>query len=71
MRTMIVGLALAALAVAFVYPAVAAKSKMGCEVGKEVWNAGAGKCEPGKPKWAKASAKKSATPGAKKAPETK
>jgi hypothetical protein len=41
------------LAVAgFGYPAAAAKSKMGCEIGKEVWNASSGKCEPGQSKWA-------------------
>jgi hypothetical protein len=37
-------------------PADAAKSKMGCEIGTEVWNAGAGKCVPGTPKYAKKSA---------------
>jgi hypothetical protein len=37
-------------------PASAAKSKMGCQVGKEVWDAGAGRCVPGK---GKAKAKKS------------
>ena len=52
---------LAALAV-MVYsaPADAAKTKMGCERGKEKWNAAAGKCEPGTAKGAskKAAAKK-------------
>jgi hypothetical protein len=38
-------------------PADAAKSKMGCERGKERWNAALGKCEAGK---AKPAAKKSA-----------
>ena len=38
-------------------PAAAAKSKMGCERGKERWDAAAGKCVPGK---AKAAAKKTA-----------
>jgi hypothetical protein len=38
-------------------PAAAAKSKMGCERGKEVWDAGAGKCMAGKPKAKKAAAK--------------
>lgn len=53
MRSTIVGLSIAALAIAaFGYPAMAAKSKMGCEIGQEVWNAGAGKCEPGTSKWA-------------------
>jgi hypothetical protein len=57
---MIVGLGLVALvASAFAYPAAAAKSKMGCEIGKEVWNASAGKCEPGTyKKTAKSSGKK-------------
>jgi hypothetical protein len=48
MRSMIVALSFAALAAgALAHPALAAKSKMGCEIGKEVWNAGSGKCEPG------------------------
>jgi hypothetical protein len=38
-------------------PADAAKSKMGCERGKERWDAAAGKCAPGK---AKPAAKKAA-----------
>ena len=33
-------------------PAAAAKSKKGCEIGKEVWDATLGKCAP-KPKAAK------------------
>jgi hypothetical protein len=59
-------------------PATAAKSKMGCEIGSEVWNATAGKCEPGTPKYAKrasnedkapaAPAKKAAKAAKKKAP---
>ena len=45
-------------------PADAAKSKMGCERGKERWNAAVGKCEAGK---AKPAAKKAAAkPAAKK-----
>ena len=49
MRSMIVVLGLAALAaVSFTQPAAAKKSKMGCEVGKEIWDAGQGKCVPGK-----------------------
>jgi hypothetical protein len=32
-------------------PAVANKSKMGCEIGTEVWNAIEGKCIPGTPKY--------------------
>jgi hypothetical protein len=41
-------------------PAAAAKSKLGCERGKERWDAAAGKCVPGKAKPAakKAAAKK-------------
>ena len=49
MRSMIVAIGLAALAVgSFVQPAVAKKSKMGCEVGKEVWDAAEGKCVAGR-----------------------
>jgi hypothetical protein len=49
MRTMIVAVGAVALAVAVLaQPAAAKKSKMGCEVGKEHWDAGAGKCMPGK-----------------------
>ena len=49
MRSMIVAIGLAALAVGlFVQPAAAKKSKMGCEVGKEVWDAAEGKCVAGK-----------------------
>ena len=49
MRSMIVAIGLAALAVGLlVQPAAAKKSKMGCEVGKEIWDAGQGKCVPGK-----------------------
>ena len=49
MRPMIAATALAAFAaVALAQPAAAKKSKMGCEVGKEVWNAAEGKCVPGK-----------------------
>jgi hypothetical protein len=43
--------ALALVGLAFaVNPANAATSKMGCVKGKEVWDAKAGKCVPGKPK---------------------
>ena len=62
-------------------PAIAAKSKMGCEIGSEVWNAAAGKCEPGTPKHSRkpAESKAPAAPPAKtakkaakkKAPATK
>ena len=38
----------------------AEQTKMGCEKGKEVWNADEGKCVPGTPK------KRTAKPGAKK-----
>jgi hypothetical protein len=49
MRSMIVVLGLAALAaVSFTQPAAAKKSKMGCEVGKEIWDADQGKCVPGR-----------------------
>jgi uncharacterized membrane protein len=49
MRSMIIATALAAFAaVALVHPAQAKKSKMGCEVGREVWDAGQGKCVAGK-----------------------
>jgi len=68
MRFVGVACGLAALAFAgMVYsaPADAAKTKMGCERGKERWNAAAGKCEPGK---AKAAAPKKA---AAKAPAKK
>ena len=41
-------------------PADAAKSKMGCEIGSEVWNAGAGKCEPGASKWKRGDTEKKA-----------
>jgi hypothetical protein len=56
-------------------PAAAAKTKMGCERGKEVWNASAGKCVPGRSKYGKTAATKTAkkkatkgTPAAKGAP---
>ena len=60
MRSAIVALSLAALGIgAISYPAAAEKSKMGCEMGQETWNAASGKCEPGKSKWAgKSTAKK-------------
>ena len=46
-------------------PAAAAKSKMGCERGKERWDANAGKCVPGKAK-AKTAKKAAAKAPAKK-----
>jgi hypothetical protein len=49
MRSMVVAIGLAALAVGcFVQPAAAKKSKMGCEIGKEVWDAAQGKCVAGR-----------------------
>jgi hypothetical protein len=70
MRLSILACGLGALALAgFVYgsdPAEAAKSKMGCERGKEVWNATSGKCEKGKPKKAAKTAAKKAAPAKKK-----
>jgi hypothetical protein len=49
MRSMIVAVGLAALAVGVLaQPAAAKKSKMGCEMGREVWNASEGKCVSGK-----------------------
>jgi len=50
-------LALGALVAA---PADAAKSKMGCEIGQEVWNAQLGKCEPGASKWKRGDTEKKA-----------
>jgi hypothetical protein len=46
---------LLAMAVAgwLVQPAAADKSKMGCEIGTEVWSASEGKCLPGTPKYPK------------------
>jgi len=49
MRTVIVAMAVAALGLASLGgQAMAAKTKMGCERGKEIWNAAEGKCVPGK-----------------------
>jgi hypothetical protein len=49
MRSMIVAVGLAAFAfAALTQPAAAKKSKMGCEVGREVWDATEGKCVSGK-----------------------
>ena len=48
MRITIALLGLGALIVgAFVYPAAAGKTKMGCEAGKEHWDASTGKCVAG------------------------
>jgi len=49
MRSMVVAIGLAALAVGLlVQPAAAKKSKMGCEIGREHWDATEAKCMPGK-----------------------
>jgi hypothetical protein len=59
MRSMIVALGLAVFAAcALVEPASAAKTKMGCEVGKQVWSAKDGKCVAGKSKYAGKTASK-------------
>ncbi|HJZ31038.1 MAG TPA: hypothetical protein VKF35_08030 [Hyphomicrobiaceae bacterium] len=59
MRSMIVVLSLAGFAACgLALPASAAKTKMGCQVGKEVWNAADGKCVPGKSKHAGKTASK-------------
>ena len=61
MRAVIIAAALAALAVGAVgVPAMAAKTKMGCEIGKETWDASAGKCVAGQAKWGKKGSTKSA-----------
>jgi hypothetical protein len=55
-------------------PASAAKTKMGCEVGKQVWNATLGRCEAGRSRYAKMTARKAgkkAAPAAKAAPKAK
>lgn len=62
MRSMIIAVTLSAFAaVAAFTPAHAAKTKMGCTVGKEKWDASAGKC-------VKGTAKKKSS---KKAPKKK
>jgi hypothetical protein len=74
MRPFFVMSALSAFALAAVAfssgPADAAKSKMGCERGKEKWDAASGKCVAGKSKYAGKVASKKA-PAAKKAPAKK
>jgi hypothetical protein len=66
MRRFAYGLgALAVVGLVYGSGAEAAKSKMGCERGKEVWDAAAGKCVPGKAK------AKAAKKTAKKAADTK
>jgi len=61
MRSMIGAMALGALLVAgfafTVEPVSAAKTKMGCEKGKEYWDAAEGKCMAGKPPKKKATKK--------------
>jgi hypothetical protein len=75
MRLAVLAYGLGALALTgLVYssdPAAAAKTKMGCERGKEVWNASAGKCVAGKSKYAKMAASKPAKKAAKGAPAAK
>lgn len=49
MRSTIIAIGAAAVAaVMLVQPAAAKKSKMGCEIGSEIWDASQGKCVPGK-----------------------
>ena len=49
MRVVIAAFGLAAVAAMLpVEPAAAAKSKMGCEIGREHWDAAEAKCMPGK-----------------------
>lgn len=68
MALIAVGIAFAVTSfVALSEPASAAKSKMGCEIGKEVWNATLGKCEAGTSKYKR----KTAAKPAKKAPAKK
>jgi len=58
MRSMIVAIGVAALAAGVLaQPAAAKKSKMGCEVGKESWDASIGKCVAGTKKSTKKSKK--------------
>jgi hypothetical protein len=64
MRCVMIAIGVGALALgALAQPAAAAKTKLGCEIGKEVWNAKVGKCEPGAPKYRKRTSSK---PAAKK-----
>ena len=49
MRSMIIAAGLVAIAAGlFAHPAAAKKSKMGCEIGREHWDAAEAKCMPGK-----------------------
>jgi hypothetical protein len=72
MRLVVVALGALALAglVGSSGPASAAKTKLGCERGKQVWNATLGRCEAGKSKYAAAARKSAKTPAAKAAPKT-
>jgi hypothetical protein len=61
MRSMIVALTLAVFAACvLVQPASAAKTKMGCERGKQVWSGSEGKCVAGKSKYVGKTASKTA-----------
>jgi hypothetical protein len=61
MRSMIVALTLAGFAACMlVQPASAAKTKLGCERGKQVWSGTEGKCVAGKSKYAGKTASKTA-----------
>jgi len=71
MRLVVPAFGLSALAIvgfmASSEPASAAKTKMGCERGKQVWNATLGRCEAGKSKYVRMAAPKAAKkPAAKK-----
>ena len=49
MRSMIIAAGLVAIAAGlFAHPAAAKKSKMGCEMGRERWDATEGKCVSGR-----------------------
>lgn len=49
MRSMIIAAGLVVIAAGmFAHPAEAKKSKMGCEIGREHWDATEAKCVPGK-----------------------
>jgi hypothetical protein len=63
MRLVVVALGALALAclVASSAPASAAKTKMGCERGKEAWNASLGRCEAAKGKATRAALRKKAS----------
>lgn len=70
MRLVVVALSAVALAglVASSGTATAAKTKMGCERGKQVWNATLGQCVAGKSKYTKM-ARRPAKKAAKAAPK--